>query len=217
MPSTEKHTMEDDFTIARKKQKTSDEQKPPETSSDSDFSDLEEYETNTSTSTVNINYDLYLETINRKVLDFTYPKICSISLKTTSIYCCLTCSKYFQGRSTTTPAYKHSIDSGHHVFANLSNFKFYILPENYEVKGTKALESLNDIKMLISPSYNDKQITKLNQPDNLGIDLNGDSYVPGFIGLTNMSGQLDYANVIVLALSHVSNIRDFFLTWGPLV
>ncbi|GMF00658.1 unnamed protein product [Ambrosiozyma monospora] len=29
-----------------------------------------------------------------------------------------------------------------------------------------------------------------------------------------MSGQLDYANVIVLALSHVSNIRDFFLTWG---
>ncbi|GMG18884.1 unnamed protein product [Ambrosiozyma monospora] len=214
MSSTEKHTTENDFSIARKKQKTIDEQNTPETSSDSVFSDLEEYETNTNPSTAHINYDLYLETINRKVLDFTYPKICSVSLKTTSIYSCLTCSKYFQGRSTATPAYRHSIDLGHHVFANLTNLKFYILPENYEVKGAKALESLNDIKKQISPSYNDKQIVKLNQPDNFGIDLNGDSYVPGFVGLTNMNGQLDYANVLVLALSHVSNIRDFFLTWG---
>ena len=39
----------------------------------------------------------YLDTINRKVLDFDFEKLCSISLSHLNVYCCLVCSKYFQG------------------------------------------------------------------------------------------------------------------------
>jgi len=65
--------------------------------------------------------DLYLDTVNRAVLDFDFEKVCSVSLSNINIYGCLVCGKYFQGRSRLTPAFAHSIHDDHHVFMNLES------------------------------------------------------------------------------------------------
>ena len=38
----------------------------------------------------------YLDTVNRAVLDFDLEKVCSVSLRSTNVYACLVCGRYFQ-------------------------------------------------------------------------------------------------------------------------
>ncbi|KAF9979343.1 hypothetical protein BGZ73_000037 [Actinomortierella ambigua] len=40
---------------------------------------------------------LYLDTIQRHMLDFDFEKVCSVSLSNINVYACLVCGKYFQG------------------------------------------------------------------------------------------------------------------------
>ena len=40
---------------------------------------------------------LYLETVDRTMLDFDFEKLCSVSMYNINVYACLTCGKYFQG------------------------------------------------------------------------------------------------------------------------
>lgn len=89
--------------------------------------------------------DLYLDTINRHMLDFDFEKVCSVSLSQINVYACLTCGKYYQGRGKASHAYFHSMDKDHHVFINLNTLKVYVLPDGYEVDHP----SLNDIKVNI--------------------------------------------------------------------
>ena len=70
----------------------------------------------------------FLDTINRKRLDFDLAKECSVTLVKKNIYCCLVCGKYFSGRGKRTHAYTHSVEKSHHVFVNLETGKFYCLP-----------------------------------------------------------------------------------------
>ena len=58
----------------------------------------------------------YLDTINRKHIDFDQAKECSISLLHNNLYMCLICGKYFQGRSQSSYAYQHAIQLNHHVY-----------------------------------------------------------------------------------------------------
>ena len=41
---------------------------------------------------------LYLDTIQRFMLDFDFEKVCSVSLSNLNVYACLVCGKYFQGK-----------------------------------------------------------------------------------------------------------------------
>jgi U4/U6.U5 tri-snRNP-associated protein 2 len=91
----------------------------------------------------------YLSTIKRHLLDFDFEKVCCITLSSNNVYGCLICGKFFQGKTLSTPAYEHSIDSSHHIFINLTNAKIYCLPDNYEVFS----HTLNDIKFNLCPSY----------------------------------------------------------------
>ncbi|CAO1633644.1 unnamed protein product [Parajaminaea phylloscopi] len=152
--------------------------------------------------------DLYLETINRSLLDFDFEKLCSVSLSNINIYACLVCGKYFQGRGKSSYAYFHAIDEGHRVFMNLEDSKVYILPDNYPVDAP----SLGDIKYLLHPTYSPKQISRLSAPAaGPATDLQGKTYYPGFVGLNNIGGN-DYINAVLQALSHVQPIRDYFLS-----
>ena len=38
----------------------------------------------------------YLDTVNRAVLDFDLEKLCSVSLRSTNVYACLVCGRYYQ-------------------------------------------------------------------------------------------------------------------------
>ncbi|PNP54899.1 hypothetical protein THARTR1_04588 [Trichoderma harzianum] len=151
--------------------------------------------------------DLYLDTIDRNVLDFDFEKLCSVSLSNINVYACLVCGKYFQGRGVKSHAYFHSLDEDHHVFINLETQKVYVLPEGYEVKS----KSLDDIKYVSDPRYTKNEVIQLDRRVNhVSWTLDGKEYTPGFVGMNNIK-ENDYLNVVVQALSHVSPLRNYFL------
>jgi U4/U6.U5 tri-snRNP-associated protein 2 len=152
--------------------------------------------------------DLYLDTIDRNVLDFDFEKLCSISLSNINVYACLVCGKYFQGRGVKSHAYFHSLDEDHHVFINLETQKVYVLPDGYEVKS----KSLEDIKYVSDPRYTKNEVIQLDRRVNNHVSwtLDGKQYTPGFVGMNNIK-ENDYLNVIVQALSHVSPLRNYLL------
>ncbi|KAK3325539.1 hypothetical protein B0H66DRAFT_548586 [Apodospora peruviana] len=150
--------------------------------------------------------DLYLDTIDRNVLDFDFEKLCSVSLSNINVYACLVCGRYYQGRGPKSHAYFHALDEGHHVFINMGTQKVYVLPEGYEVKS----KSLEDIKYVSDPLYTRDEIAEFDHTPRTSWTLSGKEYRPGFVGMNNIK-ENDYLNVVVQALSHVSPLRNFFL------
>ncbi|KAL6849342.1 Ubiquitin carboxyl-terminal hydrolase 10 [Amphichorda felina] len=151
--------------------------------------------------------DLYLDTIDRNVLDFDFEKLCSVSLSNINVYACLVCGRYFQGRGPKSHAYFHSLDEDHHVYINLETQKVYVLPEGYEVKS----KALDDIKFVADPRYTRKDAAELDRVPRTSVTLAGKPYTPGFVGMNNIK-ENDYLNVVVQALSHVTPLRNFMLT-----
>ena len=150
--------------------------------------------------------DLYLDTINRSVLDFDFEKLCSVSLSNINVYACLVCGRYFQGRGPKSHAYFHALEVGHHVYVNMETKKVYVLPEGYEVHN----KSLEDIKYVVDPKFNEEDVKKLDKVAKESTDLANKRYRPGYIGMNNIKAN-DYLNVVVQTLAHVAPIRNFFL------
>lgn len=150
--------------------------------------------------------DLYLDTIDRNVLDFDFEKLCSVTLSNINVYACLVCGKYFQGRGPKSHAYFHALEENHHVFINMSTQKVYVLPEGYEVMS----KSLDDIKYVSDPRYTRQEVAELDHKQRTSWTLAGKEYTPGFVGMNNIK-ENDYLNVIVQALAHVPPLRNFFL------
>ena len=121
--------------------------------------------------------DLYLDTINRSLLDFDFEKLCSVSLSNINVYACLVCGKYYQGRGPQSHAYFHALEVGHHVFVNMGTKKVYVLPEGYEVQS----KSLEDIKFVVDPRYTKEEVMKLDAEPRSSWDLAGKRYTPGQI------------------------------------
>lgn len=150
--------------------------------------------------------DLYLDTINRSVLDFDFEKLCSVTLSNINVYACLVCGKYFQGRGPKSHAYFHALEVDHHVYINMETKKVYVLPEGYEVQN----KSLYDIKYVVDPRFTEEEIKRLDKDAKVSTDLSNQRYRPGFVGMNNIKAN-DYLNVVVQALSHVAPVRSFFL------
>ena len=119
--------------------------------------------------------DLYLDTINRSVLDFDFEKLCSVTLSNINVYACLVCGKYFQGRGPKSQAYFHALEIGHHVYVNMQTKRVYVLPEGYEVKS----KSLDDIKFVVDPRLSKEEVARLDKEVKEAFDLGGRKYRPG--------------------------------------
>lgn len=150
--------------------------------------------------------DLYLDTINRSLLDFDFEKLCSVTLSNINVYACLVCGKYYQGRGLKSQAYFHALEEGHHVYINMESKKVYVLPEGYEVKS----KSLEDIKFQVDPSLPNEEVSKLDTQAKSAWDLLGKKYIPGHIGMNNIKAN-DYFNVVIHALAHVAPLRNYFM------
>lgn len=168
--------------------------------------------------------DLYLDTINRSVLDFDFEKLCSVTLSNINVYACLVCGKYYQGRGPKSHAYFHALEVGHHVYINMQTKRVYVLPEGYEVKS----KSLDDIKFVVDPRLSKEEVAQLDKEAKDAWDLNGKTYRPGmvippslgsggwltfglgFVGMNNIK-ENDYFNVIIQTLSHVPPLRNYFM------
>lgn len=184
-----------------------DEKEEGEAELEDDFEDVEEEKAPIRQSAPTEGYDdLYLDTIDRNVLDFDFEKLCSISLSNINVYACLVCGKYFQGRGPKSHAYFHSLDEDHHVFINLESQKVFVLPEGYEVTNL----SLDDIKYVSDPRYTRQEVMEFDRTPRTSWTLSGSKYTPGFVGMNNIK-ENDYLNVIVQALSHVTPLRNYFL------
>jgi U4/U6.U5 tri-snRNP-associated protein 2 len=148
----------------------------------------------------------YLDTINRRLLDFDYEFQCSVTLATLNIYCCLVCGKNFAGRENNSPAYNHSIQADHHVFIHLANKTVYCIPDNYIVNNS----TFDDIIYNVSPTYNQNQIRKLHENTHPVQALDGHNYWPGFMGLNQIKHN-DWFNVLMQLVMRVEPLRDYFL------
>lgn len=148
----------------------------------------------------------YLDTINRKLLDFDFEKLCSVSLSHHNVYGCLVCGKFFQGRGSKSPAHTHSVQVDHHVFVNLQSGTIYCLPDDYIVDDP----SLNDIKFNLSPKFNEEDLKMMDSSSILSTALDGTRFLPGFIGLNNVS-ESDWLNVILQAIMRCHPVRDYFI------
>ncbi|KAL8773111.1 MAG: hypothetical protein Q9209_001787 [Squamulea sp. 1 TL-2023] len=150
--------------------------------------------------------DLYLDTIDRAVLDFDFEKLCSVSLSNINVYACLVCGKYYQGRGPKSHAYFHALEIGHHVYVNMQTKKVYVLPEGYEVKS----KSLEDIKFVVDPRLPKEDVMMLDKVVKDAWDLSGKKYRPGFVGMNNIK-ENDYFNAVIQALAHIPPLRNFFM------
>ena len=121
--------------------------------------------------------DLYLDTINRSVLDFDFEKLCSVTLSNINVYACLVCGKYYQGRGPKSHAYFHALEVGHHVYINMQTKRVYVLPEGYEVKS----KSLDDIKFVVDPRLSKEEVAQLDKEAKDAWDLSGKKYRPGMV------------------------------------
>ena len=151
----------------------------------------------------------YICTIKRQLLDFDFEKVCSVSLSTLNIYCCLVCGKYYQGRGQSTHAYRHSMEEDHHLFINLNTEHIYCLPDDYEVHDT----TLNDIKSNLRPTFTATAIAQLDISNEPSYSLSGKEFIPGCVGLNNLKRN-DYVNVIIQAMSHITKLRNYFLLYN---
>lgn len=166
--------------------------------------------------------DLYLDTINRAVLDFDFEKLCSVTLSNINVYACLVCGKYYQGRGPKSHAYFHALEMGHHVYVNMQTKRVYVLPEGYEVKS----KSLEDIKFVVDPRLSREEVSRLDREVKDAWDLSGKSYRPGelgicsgymriltpvgFVGMNNIK-ENDYFNAVVQAMAHIPPLRNYFM------
>ena len=138
--------------------------------------------------------DLYLDTINRSILDFDFEKLCSVTLSNINVYACLVCGKYFQGRGPKSHAYFHALEVDHHVYINMETKKVYVLPEGYEVQN----KSLDDIKYVVDPKFTEEDVKRLDRDPKVSTDLSNQRFRPGFVGMNNIKAN-DYLNVVVQA------------------
>jgi U4/U6.U5 tri-snRNP-associated protein 2 len=148
----------------------------------------------------------YLDTVNRKVLDFDFEKLCSVTLSNLNVYACLVCGKFFQGRGINTQAYQHSLDEQHHVFVNLSTDRFYCLPDNYEIIDA----SLDDVRDNLHPEFTRGEVGRLADSTKQAVHaMDGADYLPGVVGLNNLK-LTDWFNSVIQLLLRVQPLRDFF-------
>jgi len=150
----------------------------------------------------------YLGTINRHVLDFDFEKLCSISLSGDNVYVDLVDGKYYQGRGQNTHAYRHALEKGHYVWMNVSDGKVHCIPDGYEVVD----KSLDDIKYNLRPAFDEEEIEQMTVRVRYAKALDGTDYIPGCLGLNNISNS-DYLNVVIQCLCQVIPLRNFLLAY----
>ncbi|KNC50810.1 U4/U6.U5 tri-snRNP-associated protein [Thecamonas trahens ATCC 50062] len=149
-----------------------------------------------------------LASVVRPVLDFDREKVCSVTLSNLNVYACLTCGVLVQGRGPDSVAYAHALETGHPLYMHTTTTAAWMLPDGTPVP--PAL--LADVAAVLRPRYAPADIAGIDAAaaEAPGVDLAGNAYLRGVVGLNNLSAT-DGINAVLLALAHVRPLRDFAL------
>eukprot|EP00494_Astrolonche_serrata_P024877 UN25137 len=123
-----------------------------------------------------------------------------------NVYGCLVCWVYFGGRTRGTPAYNHALHDNHKMFIHLEDSRIFCLPEDYEIKDA----TLNDIKHNLHPTFSKLEIKDLETNVNYAHALDGNDFLPGVLGLNNITNSC-WCNAVVQTLLKVKQLRNFFI------
>ena len=152
-----------------------------------------------------------LSRINERVLDFDQEKCCSVTLSNVNVYCCLECGKYYQGKTTNSPAFLHSIIQDHHIFMSFTSFDFIFLPEDCLIPPNYQLER---IKFAACPGKFIPPFTSSLPDWTVGLEGGGgETFVIGMIPL-NFVKQSDYLNVVIQSFLNVPPIYEKLLNYS---
>ncbi|KAL8426654.1 hypothetical protein Efla_005911 [Eimeria flavescens] len=110
------------------------------------------------------------------------------------------------GRGKTTFAFMHALEQRHFVYVNLTTYKVYCLPDNYEVQDY----SLQDIIYNLNPTYTPEDVARLSTEVFYGKSLDGADYLPGCVGLNNLN-KTDFFAVVIQSLCTIIPLRNFLL------
>lgn len=186
-----------------------------------DLNDLDDVINLESVKSKYTNSTLYLDTINKKILNFDMPLECCMTLATTNVHICLVCNKYLQGASINSPAYMHAVDTNHHIFINSKTNKFIILPEELILSSEREKE-LRDLQLLLHPEFSNEMIKTLDTKPIFGNTINNEKYNVGYIPLINdniIKTDLNNSfsedkNLLHYAITHLTNVRDYLLKFN---
>ena len=148
----------------------------------------------------------YLSQIQRHLLDFDLIMQCSICLSKTSIYCCLTCGKFFEGTGSTSHAYLHALEKEHNLYINTETEVIICLPDSYTVDDDELL----DIKYNLKPVYSNLSLQELQAQVCTHRAVDGQSFITGLIAL-NSPRNSAYARCILYSLLSIPEIRNQLL------
>ena len=132
---------------------------------------------------------------NFDLLDLESERVCSVTLSTLNVHCCLCCGKYFQGRARDTPAFNHSIAQDHHLFLNLETGTVYSLPENNQVHS----EAFTVLSQIVNPQFD------------LPFDGEGTGHLSNRIWGIKQVGNSEYISVVLQLLVSIVPLRNVFL------
>lgn len=149
----------------------------------------------------------YLEWIDRKRLDFDFERICSVTLTKSNVYVCLTCGKFFHGRSHNSPLHCHTLQESHPLHMHLETGAVYLMPDGVQVEHPSAF---SDIRYNLNPRYGEGDLGQMMLDEGERVDLHGRPYVRGFLGMNNLKAS-DYASVVLQALLHIPPLQRHFL------
>merc|ERR1719499_1163110 len=121
-------------------------------------------------------------------------------------YGCLVCGVYFGGRTRGTPAYSHSLKTGHKMIIHLKDSRIFCLPEDYEIEDN----TLNDIKHNLHPTFTKQEIDTIDTRVQYSHALDGNDYLPGVLGLNDLT-MTSWANSVIQCLLKVKPLRNFFI------
>lgn len=145
---------------------------------------------------------VYIESVNRHLLDFDLIFACGICLTVQNVYCCLVCGKYLEGLGTSSHAWLHSLESQHFIFINTKTCEIITLPECLKVEDG----SLSDIKFNLNPELALADIQKACEHPQQSRSLTGNSFIVGLIPVNNLNSSAFLSSAVYI-LSSIQEIK----------